>query len=84
MARVVAPCCYFVRANNCHFALLRVSKRNFEERRREIEQYRFCGDQNERSSSDVEQDALAAIFAEETFLKNRKRGHARGRAQIRQ
>jgi ankyrin repeat protein len=68
-------------------AMLRISKRAFRERHRDIEKYGFCrgdgaknGDDRSGGSSDEDNDdALASIFAEESFLRKRKRRHNHSR-----
>jgi hypothetical protein len=60
-------------------ALLRVSKRRYQQRRQDIQQYGFrCGNQHVESSDDDDEiDDLAIIFAEESFLKKRRRRRKR-------
>jgi hypothetical protein len=58
-------------------ALLRVSKRRFEQRQRDIAkqgyQCRAMGADGNASSSDEEEDDLALIFADEQYIKKRRR-----------
>lgn len=69
-------------------AMLRISKRAFRERHRDIEMYGFYrgndaknGDDHSSSSDEDndDDDGLAAIFAEESFLRKRKRRHHHSR-----
>ncbi|GKY96491.1 hypothetical protein MPSEU_000608500 [Mayamaea pseudoterrestris] len=55
-------------------ALLRVSKRRFEQRRKEIEKRGFqCGSEVSLSDDDENDDHLAFIFADEQYIKKRRR-----------